>query len=275
MAVINTVYPNGIPIFPTHKNLLDDVDAHHINALQNEVTSVADILGENPQISNDVAVATQYIMAAPSGSGTLLDTVPPVGTGTLSTTAVDHGTVRDRLSAIEHSENLHWAQISTSGLQLPKAPTSVENTLATLNPVLRAVQFPNQGAAMDPYGMYDGVGLTCRKTGWWQFEATTILLRGGGAGFTGYYTSVLSIAGIAPLIQSIDTEYFNTLSGAAVGSVRVFRNSWQGPLFRGSPIVLTIGHNATNTCSIYLTTLTALLIREFGPNSPGPYNGAV
>ena len=39
------VFPNGIKQFPTHRNVLDDVDASDINAIQDEIVAIERILG--------------------------------------------------------------------------------------------------------------------------------------------------------------------------------------------------------------------------------------
>lgn len=41
-------YPLGIKRFTTKRNLLDDVDASHINDMQSEITAIEDTLGPNP-----------------------------------------------------------------------------------------------------------------------------------------------------------------------------------------------------------------------------------
>lgn len=41
-------FPNAIRTFPTHKNFIEDVDASHINDLQNEVVAIERALGTTP-----------------------------------------------------------------------------------------------------------------------------------------------------------------------------------------------------------------------------------
>lgn len=49
-------YPLGIKRFTTKRDLLDDVDAAHINDMQSEITAIEDMLGPNPhQDSLDAA----------------------------------------------------------------------------------------------------------------------------------------------------------------------------------------------------------------------------
>jgi hypothetical protein len=42
------IFPLGIKTFTAKRNLLDDVDASHINDIQSEITAIETVLGENP-----------------------------------------------------------------------------------------------------------------------------------------------------------------------------------------------------------------------------------
>lgn len=52
------VYPHQYKSFPTHKNIVEDIDASHVNNLQDEVRAIQETLGLNPHQDTALAMKT-------------------------------------------------------------------------------------------------------------------------------------------------------------------------------------------------------------------------
>jgi hypothetical protein len=249
-----SIYPRAIPLFPRHRNLLDDVDANHINVIQRELTSVSGILGVNPHIYNDVTVPQVTVAAIPNDQGGL-DPDQTYNTGTRSfnpqVRAVDHGTVSRRLDNIERGRQNHCFRLSAFAISVP--PSSA----ISFSKRPRGVRFPKPGALADPFEMYDGVGVTLRKSGFWTFHGSVAvnILGSTDAERDGTYEAAIDYDG--QWIQGLD-RFIHTETNKDI----VLNPTLSGFFARGTRITLRFAHNSIRSHNIRLARLTGFMIRE-------------
>lgn len=128
------VFPNGVKQFAIHRNLFDDVNAEHINAIQEEIVAIETSLGPalldvEELFDNDVLEKKRF------------------------------KNLRERLDWIWSGGHTHVATLFRSQFLVATQVLGYQKPLTT--------NFPAPNAAADPHNMFNGVGLTSRVDGWY------------------------------------------------------------------------------------------------------------
>lgn len=131
------VYPKQYKSFTVHKNLVEDIDASHVNNLQDEVLAIQQTLGLTPHQSTGLKMKTN----------------------TWSSVAA-------RLDAIQRGNGIPVCYMTKTSHTL-KPPTHPVTGAAERV----AIPFPKPSAANDPEGIFDGSAVTANRTGWWVLSA--------------------------------------------------------------------------------------------------------
>lgn len=162
-------FPNGIASFPTHRNLTDDVDASHINRIQEEIVAIQSTLGalvnEFDELESEVTVLEGEV-------NEVEDDVEDLE-GSLALNAYkdeqsqkwdrkQFANLKERIARIEKGHHIPVAELHAPGPFFVKPyKTNFQNTMPH-----RVVCKP-KSAAHDPNKMYNGVGITLKKSGFW------------------------------------------------------------------------------------------------------------
>lgn len=252
MAVSN--YPNRITQFVTHRNLLDDVDAEHINLIQSELISTMATLGINPQIYNDMQTDYTQSTAIPNDAGGVVDNdtlyTPALRYYDPKVKPVDHGTVGQRLDDIERGKQFHCFRLRAVGLDIGSSSIDL-----SVRP--RGIRFPKPVSDNDPYDMHNGVGVTLRKSGFWIFSGSVCytLLGSQASANNGIYEAAIDYDGnyIEGMARSQETGSLNhpTLNPILFGFFP-----------RGTRVSLRSSHNSGRIQRIRLARLAGILLRE-------------
>lgn len=133
-------YPLAIKKFQPHQNLIEDVDASHVNDLQNEVAMVQAILGTNPH--QDPKLVNTYAN---------------------KTTTNKWKTVAERLNFIQRRQDLPVFDLSRHAAQTYK-------TDVLPGPPATAIVFA--GVNVDTHGLWNGsTGIRVKRPGYYYFTA--------------------------------------------------------------------------------------------------------
>lgn len=190
----NAYYPSRIRVFPTHVNLIDDVDAEHINAIQEELSAFMLAVGTSPAVYNNIEVDATVSTALPNDSGAVVDD------DTLFTSSsryydpkikpINHGSVAARLDDIERGKQFHCFALRANNLDITSSSTALSDRP-------RGVRFPKPSNSDDPYSLHNGVGVTLRKSGFWMFRGSALYtLQGSSAGSNnGTYQATVDVDG--------------------------------------------------------------------------------
>ena len=247
-----SIYPRAIPLFPTHRNLLDDVDAAHINNIQRELTAITTVLGTNPEIYNDMSLAqvsTSYVDGDEGGidpdinfSGLTRYYDPKI-------TPKNHGSVSNRLDSIERGDQTHCFKLQAFNIGV--SPSSV-----AISTRPRLIRFPKPAAFNDPFSMYNGAGVSLRKNGYYTFHAHILYtLQGNASQNDGVYVAAIDRDG-----TWIDGEDRRTLEpGGGVQSLNV---TLAGFFNRGDRISFLTAHSSAVAQRIRRVSLAGHLVRE-------------
>lgn len=247
-------YPQRVRSFPTHRNLLDDVDADHINAIQAELHAVMLALGTNPQVYNDIQTDNVTTAAIPNDEGQVIDD-DTVFTSTNrffdpKIRPVDHGSLGQRLDDIERGKQFHVFKLSANNLNI-----GTKSTALSVRPP--AVRFPKPTSANDPYDLYNGAGVRLRKSGFWIFlGSVTYALQGPTAGSNdGVYQAVVDWNGnfVEGLVREKETGTAKhpTLNPFLIGFFAA-----------GTNISLRTSHDSGRNQKIRAARLGGILLRE-------------
>lgn len=145
------VYPFQYKQFVAHKNLVEDVDASHVNDLQNEVSAIEQVLG-----------------------------LTPAADPTLKMKVNSWASVGARMSAIQRGQGVPAIYMYKSADTVPSPKNGAPKFIA----------FPKPGPSWDPEGLFNGTGFTTQRPGWWIFMANMMWTNGTGANGEGYDRSI-------------------------------------------------------------------------------------
>lgn len=146
------VFPRSIKAFSTKRNLLDDVDASDINAMQEEIVALESVLGVLLTDFEDLEAEFEESEEEQEG---LEDQ--------LARNRLRFQSLRERLDYIQNGRH-------QPACQLTKTDFMVGNTQALETSMPPRVDFPKPPASLDPNKMFNGVGITLRKGGWWRIS---------------------------------------------------------------------------------------------------------
>lgn len=255
MAVSN--YPGRIPSFPTHRNLLDDVDAVHINSIQTELAAVMRTIGTSPEKYTYSELDLTEAASTPEGfNGSLISDSDPLFAGlaaseVLKTLQFDHGTVVNRMNNIERGRQFHCFTLRGLNIDVPNQVSSMDNRP-------NAIRFPKPNTLNDPYKMYNNTGgVTLRKGGFWIFLSNVVFsLQGAQASSNnGMYQATIDYDG-----NFIDAMARNRISGN--NDFPVLTPVLGGIFGRGDKISLRVSQNSGRLQKIRRARLSGILLRE-------------
>lgn len=131
---MSATYPLAVRTFTQKRNLLDDVDASHINDIQDEIKALETALGVMPQIDNTRKV-----------------TYPSVGA---------------RLDAMStHKDLAAWDLYTTTAYNFPAGAGNVLDYSTPRHFV------PLKVERGDTDGLFDGTGVKIKRAGWYHVNA--------------------------------------------------------------------------------------------------------
>jgi hypothetical protein len=139
------VYPKQYKSFATHKNLVEDIDAAHVNNLQDEVVAIQQTLGLNPHQATTLKMKTNT-----------------------------WASIDARLDAIQRGQGIPVCYMTKTSHTLKPPPWPVSGNAERI-----PIPFPTPPAANDPEGIFNGASVTTNRNGWWIASAYcrgTILL---------------------------------------------------------------------------------------------------
>jgi hypothetical protein len=248
-------YPNRVRDFVTHRNLLDDVDAEHINAIQAELRATMLTLGTSPAVYNDIQTDNVPSAADPNDDGGISDDDSVSFTTTLryfdpKKKPVDHGSVAQRLDDIERGSQFHAFRLRANGID-----NASKSTALSERP--RGVRFPKPASSNDPYNLHNGVGVTLRKSGFWIFNGSVVYtLQGSTAG---------SNNGVYQATIDVDGDYLEGMARAEVSGTQnhpIVNPTLMGFFPRGTRVSLRTSQNSGRNQKIRRAMLAGVLIRE-------------
>lgn len=247
------IYPRAIPAFPTHQNLIDDVDASHVNNIQREITSIASVLGTFPQVYNDLTVPQVQTTYTPGDEGGI---DPETDfTGLLryydpTITPINHGSISNRLDYIQKGQQNHCFKLRASNISISRS------TSVSLSAKPKAVRFPKPSTTNDPFTMYNGSGVTLRKSGFWTFHGNILYtLQGTNTQNDGMYVAAIDRQG-----NWLDGIHRRPVE--PTGTAQSLNVTLSGFFNRGDVVKLRSMHNSAVTQKIRIASLSGFLIRE-------------
>ncbi len=149
------VYPYQYKSFTPHRNLLDDVDASHVNGLQDEVAAIQQTLGIAPH----------------------QDTKLKMHTNTWASVA-------DRLDSVQRGKGMPV-------IYLTKSSDSYKGVTGQL----KTLSWPAPSSANDPEGLFNGHSITANRTGWWIIMGRCVWLNATGSLATGDREITINVGG--------------------------------------------------------------------------------
>lgn len=230
-----SVFPRGIKAFVTHRNLIDDVRAEHINDIQDEIVAIEETLGP---LFNEVQDLQQQVNQ---------DAIDDAGA--LQTTLTKFKDLAAQLLSLRRGEHLPVFSAATTNKLFP-------GELA--GPTVPYRLLPFGTPATDTAKSYNGYGLTLPKTGFYFIRAQTnwdTYPTPLSAGY-GTYSAVISINGTGNS-SVVRTEHYNP----------EIRGVYQAPVFlgvapRGAKVKLLVNQNSSRTARVNSAYLSSICLRE-------------
>jgi hypothetical protein len=256
------VFPKGIASFTTKRNLLDDVDAADINRLQDEVVAIETTLGSalnsiQEQLSDfqeDLAGLAEDLgeNAAADAANEALDAQQGRDLTTLKS---NFKTLGEQLAAMREGKHTLAAGLTVANISLKPVSTGHLDQ----RPTLIKMNKPTT----DPYKLYNGVGLTLRKGGFWiLFAHCKINLGTKNRNLNnGFYQLAIDYDGNwrPGMDQRLD-DTPNNNDGQAFVMLNAQRAGW----FRtGAKIQLRVQHNSKRNQLLSNAWLYAVRVRGY------------
>lgn len=221
------VFPNGIKQFKTHRNVLDDVDASDINAIQDEIVAVQRVLGAGINRDEDKRL---------------------------------FASLADRIQFLEQSRNTSVFELRTAD---PTPRSGVTNNWAV--PTL--ITFPNPGTSLDPGGLYNGHGITIPVSGFWRLEGfVDFQTHDGHSGPHSGPAGPLSLFIAAITLNDTDwargadaVQEFTHYNSGEHHFLRPVRAGW---IEEGTRVSLRAHHSTSHSQSIAAASLSGFCVRQ-------------
>lgn len=140
------VYPTQYKSFTAHRNLIEDVDASHVNALQEEVGAIEQTLGITPHRDTSLNMKVNT-----------------------------WDSVASRLHSIQRG-------LGTPAIYLKKDADSYKNTSGS---PIKYLSWAKPGGYHDPEGLYNGKSITTNRSGWWMIFGRVVWTNAKGSLATG------------------------------------------------------------------------------------------
>lgn len=189
---MGATFPNGIASFATHKNLLDDVEASHINKIQDEVVAIEATLGDAlttlQVIEQEITALSDQEMADQAKDASLV---------------VKYTSLKELVNSLWNGKNFYVASASKANFNITKTPWH-----RPYPPNLIKLNKPS--AADDPSGMWNGTGFTLKKSGFYLIQGfvdvNTAHLASNDTRNFGTYEGSITFNG-TDWIQGLDRQY--------------------------------------------------------------------
>jgi hypothetical protein len=140
------VYPKQYKSFTVHKNLVEDIDASHVNNLQDEVRAVQQTLGLNPHQDTSLTMKVNT-----------------------------WASVADRLDSVQRGDGMPVVYLSKTS----------DSYKAAAGVPMKTISWPSPGNFYDPEGLFNGHSITTNRSGWWVVFARCVWTNATGANATG------------------------------------------------------------------------------------------
>ncbi len=249
-------YPSRVRNFPTHQNLLDDVDAEHINNIQAELKATMLALGSNPQVYNDLVLDSDGSPAGvPNDDGSVTDDDVTFTVANRyfdpKIRPFDHGSVGARLDNIERGRQTNVFRLRANNMNIASKVTALGERPS-------GIRFPKASATADPDGLHNGMGITVRKAGFWVFSGSVAYTLQGDAQGSNDGTFQAAI--------DVENDYLDGMDRREINgkNVHPILNPLRvGFVDRGSRVTLRTSHNSGRGQKIRTARLAGYLLREF------------
>lgn len=256
------VFPKGIASFTVKRNLLDDVDASHINRMQDEIVAIESTLGAalnsiQEQLSDfeeDLSGLAEDLgeNAAADAANANLDAQQGRDITSLRS---NFKTLGEQLNAIREGKHTLAAGLMADNVTVPPVSTGHLDQ----RPRLVKMEKPTT----DPYKLYNGVGLTLRKGGFWILFAHCKFNLGTQNRHlnNGFYQLAIDYDGNwRPGMDQREDDTPNNNDGQAFVMLGAQRAGW----FRtGARIQLRVQHNSKRNQLLSNAWLYAVRIRGY------------
>jgi len=175
---MGATFPNGIAAFLTHRNLYDDVDASDINKIQEEIVAIQTVLGALLLDVSDIEADVEE-----------LETEQASDNATEVVFSNRFQNLKKQIEYIRNGYHVYAAEVSCGSTNIPKITKNLESTKP------RLLKMAKPPADKDPRSLYNGTGLTLRKSGFWviQGHVRYDLKDGAGSDNYGMYQAAIGI----------------------------------------------------------------------------------
>lgn len=237
---MGAVFPNGIRSFSTKVDYTQIIDANDINALQDEVSSIEEVLGSLlntvDEIESDV---------------TVLDTEQESDADSLARFRLNFATLRERLRWIQDGQQHMAVELTGGGGHW--IPSS---TYALATPTM--LSFGQPASANDPRNMYNGAGITLRQGGFWDIQGWVLydVDKSNGNNNIGTYAATLKVSG--NWARGMDRQFYDTDDSLNLS----LNPRYVGWLPQGTQIYLGALQSTPVRQLVQHATLSAVLIRK-------------
>ena len=201
---MSATFPRGIRTFTTKRNLLDDVDASHINDIQDEIKALEQVLGLNPHQDTS-------LVNTPSGAKA------PVNQWT---------TVADRLKFLQRRQDIPV-------FSLFRDPPQTFPTSKVIPRDRHIVTFPKPSATNDTHALFNGsTGVTIKRTGYYNVFGACRFPR----------SSLKGVRELTLRINNYDAAYsaVTAHTGTGAGSHVWLNTTWVGRLNVNDKVMITV-----------------------------------
>lgn len=232
-----SVFPRGIKSFVTHKNLIDDVKAEHINDLQDEVVAIEEVLGPLINEVNELNLEMDQDNLADAAA--------------LKSTLQKFKNLADQLLAIKRGTHIPVFQCGLAQVNIP-AETLNGSTVGYRRLNLNVLN-------VDSHSSYNGYGLTLPRTGFYLMRSQVNWDVGAAplSGGYGTYTGVISVAGNTGFATSRE-EHTHPSNLRGIHNNMTFL----GYAKRGAQVFVGVNQNSSRTVRINSAYLSSTLIRD-------------
>lgn len=166
---MGATFPNGIASFPTHRNLYDDVDAADINKIQEEIVAIQTVLGA---LMNDVEEIQTDV--------TELEEEQESDDATEVVFRQRFENLKKQINYIRGGYHHMAVEVGCGSKNIPKTTKRLESSKPHL------LKMAKPAANRDPYRMFNGTGITLRRSGFWIIQGHVRFDTKEGAGSQNY-----------------------------------------------------------------------------------------
>lgn len=152
-------FPNGIASFPTHRNLTDDVDATHINRIQEEIVAMQSAMGA---LITEVTELESEVNVIEDALGNDLAANGEADEAGQRYDRIQFKSLKERITRIEKGQHIPVTEVHAPG---PFFVKPYRNNFQNTMPHKVAVK--PKHSAHDPNHMWNGSGITLKKAGFW------------------------------------------------------------------------------------------------------------